>query len=263
MGERLIQKRGFTLIELLVVIAIIAILAAILFPVFANAKNAAKKAQCISNLKQLGAAMQMYLNDSSGTFPVCNKNAALSIGDQYGTFYSGQRPTINTMQLNYVKKYSLWKQLDKYIKNRQIWICPTKGGAATSELVINSRSTSYEYRMIFFVGLTPWGQTLIETKDKVLRESGFPSPSRSYCFREVAPFHDLRMADLPWVSGSKGWHPGSQIVLHFVDGHVKSYPVEKVFAPEATTSGNTGWDLIWPRIGGFPKGYLGEKRDLD
>src|ERR1043165_1665795 len=53
-------RRGFTLIELLVVIAIIAILAAILFPVFAQAREAARKASCQSNLKQLGASILMY-----------------------------------------------------------------------------------------------------------------------------------------------------------------------------------------------------------
>ncbi|MBC8065329.1 MAG: prepilin-type N-terminal cleavage/methylation domain-containing protein [Chlorobia bacterium] len=57
------MKRGFTLIELLVVIAIIAILAAILFPVFAQAKNAAKKTECLSNQRQLGIGLQMYISD--------------------------------------------------------------------------------------------------------------------------------------------------------------------------------------------------------
>lgn len=57
------RQKAFTLIELLVVIAIIAILAAILFPVFAQAKAAAKKAACISNQKQIGLAAQMYIGD--------------------------------------------------------------------------------------------------------------------------------------------------------------------------------------------------------
>jgi len=60
---------GFTLIELLVVIAIIAILAAILFPVFAQAKLAAKKTVCVSNLKQIQTAIAMYGNDYDGYFP--------------------------------------------------------------------------------------------------------------------------------------------------------------------------------------------------
>jgi len=63
------MKRAFTLIELLVVIAIIAILAAILFPVFAQAKEAAKKTSCLSNIKQTGTATMIYLSDSDDTFP--------------------------------------------------------------------------------------------------------------------------------------------------------------------------------------------------
>ncbi|MCG9895370.1 MAG: prepilin-type N-terminal cleavage/methylation domain-containing protein [Fimbriimonadaceae bacterium] len=63
------RRRAFTLIELLVVIAIIAILAAILFPVFAQAKEAAKKTQGISNMKQVGTAFQIYLADYDDLFP--------------------------------------------------------------------------------------------------------------------------------------------------------------------------------------------------
>ena len=64
------MKKAFTLIELLVVIAIIAILAAILFPVFAQAKQAAKKTVALSNMKQTGTASAIYLTDSDDTFPL-------------------------------------------------------------------------------------------------------------------------------------------------------------------------------------------------
>ena len=61
---------GFTLIELLVVIAIIAVLAAILFPVFAQAKLAAKKTACLSNMKQIGLGLKLYTNDYDGEAPL-------------------------------------------------------------------------------------------------------------------------------------------------------------------------------------------------
>src|SRR5688572_32454704 len=64
------RRAGFTLIELLVVIAIIAILAAILFPVFAQAREKARQAGCLSNLKQIGNALTMYIRDFDENLPV-------------------------------------------------------------------------------------------------------------------------------------------------------------------------------------------------
>lgn len=69
-------RRAFTLIELLVVIAIIAILAAILFPVFAQAKEAAKKAAALSNTKQLGTSVAIYLSDADDSFPAAYSRRA-------------------------------------------------------------------------------------------------------------------------------------------------------------------------------------------
>ena len=69
--------KGFTLIELLVVIAIVAILAAILFPVFSTARNAAKKATCCANLKQISYAYQMYALDNSDHF--CNNHMGANL----------------------------------------------------------------------------------------------------------------------------------------------------------------------------------------
>src|SRR4051812_47090369 len=67
--DRIRQQRGFTLIELLVVIAIIAILAAILFPVFAQAREKARAATCLSNCKQIALGASMYVQDYDETFP--------------------------------------------------------------------------------------------------------------------------------------------------------------------------------------------------
>ena len=63
-------KKGFTLIELLVVITIIGLLAALLFPVFAKARERARQTVCVSNLHQIGLAIQMYQNDNSGALPL-------------------------------------------------------------------------------------------------------------------------------------------------------------------------------------------------
>lgn len=85
------NSTGFTLIELLVVIAIIAILAAILFPVFAQAKEAAKKTACVSNMKQQGLAAMMYANDhddalpATGYYDVCNRLNADGTYSEGGT----------------------------------------------------------------------------------------------------------------------------------------------------------------------------------
>jgi len=70
------RHKGFTLIEILVVIAIIAILAAILFPVFNQAKAAAKQASCLSNTRQIGMATQMYLGDNDGGYPQSKQTSA-------------------------------------------------------------------------------------------------------------------------------------------------------------------------------------------
>src|SRR5438876_2719049 len=68
MMQRSVKQKAFTLIELLVVIAIIAILAAILFPVFAQARDKARQASCLSNEKQIGYALMMYKQDYDETW---------------------------------------------------------------------------------------------------------------------------------------------------------------------------------------------------
>src|SRR6187399_2193479 len=100
---RPIRPRGFTLIELLVVIAIIAILAAILFPVFAKAREQARKTSCLSNMKQLGLAALMYTQDYDETWPCMYLEAARLIPlDIYSEVYNGHAPIDNDATALYV-----------------------------------------------------------------------------------------------------------------------------------------------------------------
>src|SRR3978361_1107773 len=79
------HRNAFTLIELLVVIAIIAILAAILFPVFAQAREKARQASCESNLKQIGLAFKMYVQDYDERWPSSTPIACCSDGKKGST----------------------------------------------------------------------------------------------------------------------------------------------------------------------------------
>jgi len=116
-----LRRRGFTLIELLVVIAIIAILAAILFPVFAQAREAARKTSCLSNTKQLGLGVMMYAQDYDEMYP-CN---------------SWDTPFIPTADndarsLVYPSATQWMWRIMPYVKNRQILVCPSDPAAGKS-----------------------------------------------------------------------------------------------------------------------------------
>jgi len=112
MSTSTIRKRhaaGFTLIELLVVIAIIAILAAILFPVFAQAREQARKISCISNAKQWGTGIMMYVQDYDET---------MVMSANYGT-------PLRRDDNSVYRTYQPWPALvQPYVKNKQLGICP-------------------------------------------------------------------------------------------------------------------------------------------
>ncbi|HEY0866181.1 MAG TPA: prepilin-type N-terminal cleavage/methylation domain-containing protein [Fimbriimonas sp.] len=111
------MKKAFTLIELLVVIAIIAILAAILFPVFAQAKAAAKKTACLSNTKQIGLAFMMYANDYDDNYV----HLALSDGST-GQFIANNWGDAGT-NLWMAQWNSFQPLLQPYQKNKDIFDC--------------------------------------------------------------------------------------------------------------------------------------------
>ena len=129
------MKRAFTLIELLVVIAIIAILAAILFPVFAQAKLAAKKTVAISNQKQIGLAIIMYAGDYDDIYPRedgCTLNDA--INPAFNTLPAGTDPTPNcTGSPSYAFRdnhYSWQKWVVPYTKSIGLFLDPVQKGDA-------------------------------------------------------------------------------------------------------------------------------------
>ncbi len=110
------QRRAFTLIELLVVIAIIAILAAILFPVFARARENARRASCASNMKQLGLGMMQYAQDYDEKYaglagPGLDNIPVASVG---GLNYNGSQ------------YYHGWPaKIYPYVKSEQVYVCPS------------------------------------------------------------------------------------------------------------------------------------------
>jgi prepilin-type N-terminal cleavage/methylation domain-containing protein/prepilin-type processing-associated H-X9-DG protein len=165
---------GFTLIELLVVIAIIALLAAILFPVFARARENARRASCQSNLKQIGLGIMQYVQDYDGWYlPGCG-SAMTTPGSSAGAVPSA----------NFSGTGPWWvDRLDPYTKSRQILICPSAttikwgsnyikaDGVTNGELWIG-----YGYNNDFIGGchaFTNYGNGV----DQIARESQLGAPS--------------------------------------------------------------------------------------
>lgn len=131
-------RNAFTLIELLVVIAIIAILAAILFPVFAQAKESAKKTHCVSNTKQTALAAIMYATDYDDVLPKHDNNGSCWYGESPCSWpdWGDMRPPGN-LQANYPQGASAmyWGAIEPYHKNHQMSICPSMGGTNWSAVI--------------------------------------------------------------------------------------------------------------------------------
>jgi prepilin-type N-terminal cleavage/methylation domain-containing protein/prepilin-type processing-associated H-X9-DG protein len=134
------RETGFTLIELLVVIAIIAILASILFPVFARARENARRASCQSNLKQIGLGLLQYVQDSDEIM------VAPWYGSNTQTQASGSDATTN---------YKWMDAIYPYVKSEQIFSCPS---LSASQYYLNYGK--YKYRTS-----TKWGDYTINVND--------------------------------------------------------------------------------------------------
>lgn len=152
------RGQGFTLIELLVVIAIIAILAAILFPVFARARENARRSSCSSNLKQIGLGVMQYTQDYDERYP---QEFYWSGGDLSELDTDKAKPSGNfTVEVGVSGNYRTWMDaIFPYVKSVQLFTCPSVssstpappsygystafGGYYTDVFYYNNGSTSY------------------------------------------------------------------------------------------------------------------------
>jgi len=138
------RRTGFTLIELLVVIAIIGILAAMVFPVFARARESARKAVCLSNVKNIALAIQMYLNDYNDSFPPSEHRqdvrdffAATPGAGPDGCGYTDAEHRTPDFRANMSNPYLRWPVVfDEYVRNRDVWRCPSAKMTSTARFII-------------------------------------------------------------------------------------------------------------------------------
>jgi prepilin-type N-terminal cleavage/methylation domain-containing protein/prepilin-type processing-associated H-X9-DG protein len=196
------QRRGFTLIELLVVIAIIAILAAILFPVFAKAREKARQSSCLSNMKQLGLAQLQYAQDYDETYVLVAQ-------------FSGGAWTLYYPRL-----------LEAYVKNDQIWVCPSRTGPYATPAYALAGYPHYGMSCSFFRACRPVAASGCRG-GVPLRLGSIDRPAETPLQTESTPYPD---GSVPSYGLYRVSDIGYQMYIHnegrntlFCDGHAKWY----------------------------------------
>lgn len=174
------KRRAFTLIELLVVIAIIAILAAILFPVFAQAKDAAKKTSSLSNIKQMGTATAIYTTDADDVMPLaCGTRP--EAGDNRWT-YNVVHPTPENWKtsdiwgtparINLASNY--WaNSVRQYVKNKEMYdntgFQKYRNAADAADFAIAANASKVQSNNVVYNGLLhQWSATAIAQPAKLV-----------------------------------------------------------------------------------------------
>jgi len=223
------KRKGFTLIELLVVIAIIAILAAILFPVFARAREQARKASCESNLKQISTAILMYSEDFDENYP-----SVVFANYPNGLWGSS---TWNSWGWSY-----LWPMWEPYIKNYQVYTCPSAPGGFNMAGPSNNRvSMCYAYSEYLYDHGRGWSKLAALAGSPhgvagvaILADSRFPGIFNDWDGGGTGngtAYPQSYLARAMLANGSSPRHDGSNFA--FADGHVKFYPTNKIKCPQA------------------------------
>jgi prepilin-type N-terminal cleavage/methylation domain-containing protein len=229
------SRSAFTLIELLVVIAIIAILAAILFPVFAKARESARRTACISNVKQIGLGWMMYVQDYDESFPPSNTYQGTNPQwVEYGTAPFPCRPCRpRSANGQATADPVLFPKIDQdaydpriyampYIKNLDLFKCPSDVGIPTS-LVAADPSQG---RPVWQVEGSSYCLNTVVTRLGAL--AAIPDPVDTYMGAEVTSFHrGIADAIAAWQTAATGPvalrhdSAGPVRVSYFCDGHAK------------------------------------------
>lgn len=226
LGTQRIRRAGFTLIELLVVIAIIAILAAILFPVFARARENARRAACMSNLKQIGIGVMQYTQDYDERCPLYTNRFALQI-DTYSASPAtpSQKYRTSTPETSNVNARTWMDFTLPYLKSVQIFDCPSHQHAMSA----NGIYPSYAYNAVlagFWDNNTP--ATLSQMQGVSEKIFLTHNPDFGYSYTNPDDFLTASTA-----TGASEWkktgmfpHLDTTVIL-FADGHAKSIQLQK------------------------------------
>lgn len=196
------KRRGFTLIELLVVIAIIAILAGILYPVFARAREAARRTSCLSNVQQLTKAMMMYVSDNDSRYP-----------PRYPDITPGPKFQCRTCRTIDWRPYAR-----PYVKSEQVFVCPSDTGIPAE--LVNDPMNQVASRPSRLADFAPFGSSYCfqVALTRVQFEAAVPVPAQTAMVAEVFAWHSY--SEALKVALVENGAPFS--VLSFADGHAKA-----------------------------------------
>ncbi len=145
----MVKKVGFTLVEMLVVIAIITSLAAIISVVYMRSREKGRQIACLSNLKQLGAALLMYAQDNDGHFPPY-RNHPIKWPNNWGQEVKGCYISTDGGHIGIIfAPHLLVSAIDPYLREKGVWFCPSDpyAGTPTFYWCVFHKYTSYYFNL--------------------------------------------------------------------------------------------------------------------